>query len=423
MSYPSRRAGRSADSHAAAGASNPCELADDRIERVGPFAPIAGEEMLPAEKEAHEVLRADGLDFLCAGAGPCSDGCARAARDRTIPACAWRRERAATSRCPWPRARASAISMSARGNAQRDRDGLAASSVPGLRAGERTISTSAAPASMSSRNSSGPRWAASVPRAQTAPAIAASARQRPRLARRVRPPASIGADDTQRVARPCRASSSRKAGQAALAATSAAVTNARPSSASCISSALVGFGHASSRTRSIAAESRRPSVGRRCLGRASAAPSPPASGAPRAARRRGTRRAAPSGSRARAARARQDRARRPRRRRPRCRAAGAPARRCPSPRAGSRAPSGAPADGRGSRASPAMFSAQAIWSGNTAAIRSSARMRCSGAGTFLPPRKRGSASDVPAFQRQRAANIGASSSAWTRTSRTVFECR
>ncbi len=70
-----------------------------------------------------------------------------------------------------------------------------------------------------------------------------------------------------------------------------------------------------------------------------------------------------------------------------------------------------------------MFSAQAIWSGNTAAIRSSARIRCSGAGTFRPPRKRGNASEVAATQRQRAANIGAASIAWISTARTVFECR
>ena len=51
--------------------------------------------------------------------------------------------------------------------------------------------------------------------------------------------------------------------------------------------------------------------------------------------------------------------------------------------------------------SPTRFSAQAIWSGNTAAIRSSAAMRASCGGTFLPPRKRGRASDTPATQRQR----------------------
>ena len=42
-------------------------------------------------------------------------------------------------------------------------------------------------------------------------------------------------------------------------------------------------------------------------------------------------------------------------------------------------------------------------------------MRASCGGTFLPPRKRGSASATPATQRQRVANIGASSSAWIST--------
>ena len=41
-------------------------------------------------------------------------------------------------------------------------------------------------------------------------------------------------------------------------------------------------------------------------------------------------------------------------------------------------------------------------------------------GTFLPPRKRGSASAIEASQRQRVVNIGAASSAWTRISRAVF---
>ena len=42
-------------------------------------------------------------------------------------------------------------------------------------------------------------------------------------------------------------------------------------------------------------------------------------------------------------------------------------------------------------------------------------MRASCGGTFLPPRKRGSASATPATQRQRVMNIGASSSAWIST--------
>src|SRR5216117_2568009 len=59
------------------------------------------------------------------------------------------------------------------------------------------------------------------------------------------------------------------------------------------------------------------------------------------------------------------------------------------------------------------FSGQASWSGNTAAIRSSASMRCSGVGTFLPPRARSTARARVAFQRHREPNIGASSIACT----------
>ena len=61
--------------------------------------------------------------------------------------------------------------------------------------------------------------------------------------------------------------------------------------------------------------------------------------------------------------------------------------------------------------------------GKTAAIRSSAPIRASCGGTFLPPRKRGSASETPATQRQRVVNIGASSIAWISTGRTLAECR
>ena len=68
---------------------------------------------------------------------------------------------------------------------------------------------------------------------------------------------------------------------------------------------------------------------------------------------------------------------------------------------------------------PARFSAHAIWSGNTAATRSSACMRWMFGGTFAPPRNLGMASETLAFHRQRTSNIGASSSAWVRTSRTV----
>ncbi len=73
--------------------------------------------------------------------------------------------------------------------------------------------------------------------------------------------------------------------------------------------------------------------------------------------------------------------------------------------------------------SPTRFSAQASWSGKSAVTRSSAPMRASCGGTFLPPRKRGSASDTPATQRQRVVNMGASSSAWISTGRTLAECR
>src|SRR5215471_4583105 len=50
-------------------------------------------------------------------------------------------------------------------------------------------------------------------------------------------------------------------------------------------------------------------------------------------------------------------------------------------------------------------------------------MRCSGAAIFAPPRNRGTARERVAFQRQRIVNIGASSSAWTKRSRTVLELR
>src|SRR6266702_4217734 len=63
--------------------------------------------------------------------------------------------------------------------------------------------------------------------------------------------------------------------------------------------------------------------------------------------------------------------------------------------------------------SPTRFSGQASWSGNTAAIKSSASIRWSGVGTFLPPRNRSTAGARVAFQRQREPNIGASSMACT----------
>ena len=77
----------------------------------------------------------------------------------------------------------------------------------------------------------------------------------------------------------------------------------------------------------------------------------------------------------------------------------------------------------GTSRSPARFSAQASWSGKIAATRSSASMRASCGATLRPPRKRGRASATPATQRQRATNIGASSSAWTSSGRTLAECR
>ena len=72
---------------------------------------------------------------------------------------------------------------------------------------------------------------------------------------------------------------------------------------------------------------------------------------------------------------------------------------------------------------PIRFSAQATWSGNTRASKSSAAIRCSCGATLLPLRQRGIASARVAFQRQRIANIGASSSACVNTSQTVFEFR
>ena len=89
--------------------------------------------------------------------------------------------------------------------------------------------------------------------------------------------------------------------------------------------------------------------------------------------------------------------------------------RCPSPRAGNRRSPDWSADGRESPARRRDFRAQAIWSGNTAATRSSACIRRNCGGTFLPARNRGSASETPATQRQRVVNIGASSMAWIST--------
>src|ERR1700693_2148874 len=68
-----------------------------------------------------------------------------------------------------------------------------------------------------------------------------------------------------------------------------------------------------------------------------------------------------------------------------------------------------------------MCSRQASWSGKTAASRFSDSIRGNGAASFDPPRKRGTASERVAYQRQRIVNIGASSSACTSKSRTVLE--
>jgi hypothetical protein len=56
-------------------------------------------------------------------------------------------------------------------------------------------------------------------------------------------------------------------------------------------------------------------------------------------------------------------------------------------------------------------------------LRDQRVVRCNCGATLRPPTKRGNASAVVAFQRQRTANSGASSNAWTSTSRAVAECR
>ena len=145
-------------------------------------------------------------------------------------------------------------------------------------------------------------------------------------------------------------------------------------SASCSSSALRRVGPRLARTRAIASGSSRPRSPRP-PGRASGGSSPPACGALRAARRRERRRAGPTGPRGRAARARSDRARR---------RGSRPLRACEQPlqavevhrlvqAVGDRL---ATSGWSGISRSPTRFSAQATWSGKTAAIRSSAAMRC-----------------------------------------------
>ena len=68
----------------------------------------------------------------------------------------------------------------------------------------------------------------------------------------------------------------------------------------------------------------------------------------------------------------------------------------------------------GTRTSPDRFSAQAAWSGKTAASRSSASIRWIGGGTFPPPRRRGTASARETAWRQRISKSGAPSTAWVR---------
>ncbi len=72
-----------------------------------------------------------------------------------------------------------------------------------------------------------------------------------------------------------------------------------------------------------------------------------------------------------------------------------------------------------SRMAPPWLSWQPAASGNTAAIRSAARMRRSGGGVRLPPVKRSTASERTAFQRQRVSHIGDCSAACTSVSSTV----
>ena len=72
---------------------------------------------------------------------------------------------------------------------------------------------------------------------------------------------------------------------------------------------------------------------------------------------------------------------------------------------------------------PAVFSWQAAAPGNTAAMMSSASMRWMGGGLRFPPRLRSTTRARLRFQRQRAANMGESSTAWVSTSSTESGCR
>ena len=77
----------------------------------------------------------------------------------------------------------------------------------------------------------------------------------------------------------------------------------------------------------------------------------------------------------------------------------------------------------GIRTSPARFSAQAAWSGNTAASRSSASIRWMGGGTRPPLRRLGTASAREAVQRQRTPNSGTPRSACVSTGSSVCGLR
>ena len=87
------------------------------------------------------------------------------------------------------------------------------------------------------------------------------------------------------------------------------------------------------------------------------------------------------------------------------------------------AASARPADGRASRARRRGSRRRRPGRGTPRPAGPRRACAAAAAAPCLPPRKRGSASAVVAFQRQRTPNIGASSSACTSTSRAVAECR
>ena len=233
------------------------QLADHGVERVGPLAPIVRHQMLPAEQEAHEILRADGLDFL---PQPLHRVAMNSREQRPIAPFLRRRERREGARhCnALRRQRGERRIDVGHGHAHRSGDGCAGHG-------------SRAPRDASARFRRAPLRASmcvvKIPPARRSAACASPAR-RPRRAAASRSAATHSSHSRRArrlgtvtlVARRCRASSARKPGHAALRALSAGVMKARPSSASCISSALVASGHASSRTRSIAAMSSCPSV-------------------------------------------------------------------------------------------------------------------------------------------------------------------